>query len=187
MSVRKYTLRVTLTAIFTALLVTIQFLTAPLGNQLVTGTAVNLLLIISLLTCGPAVGLTVAAISPIFAFLAGMGPAIPPIIPFMMIGNTALIGAWYLLGLLNRQGKPKIVQTGVHILIAIGAAIVKFSVLYIGIVLWAVPYLLSVSQKQSALLTAAFSYPQLLTAIIGGFCALAIAPLVHKALKHQIV
>jgi len=187
MGVRKYVLRITRSAVLAAFLVTIQFLTAPLNNQFITGTAVNLLLIVSFLTCGPVVGLAVAAVSPLFAFLAGVGPAFPPIIPFMVVGNMALIGAWYLFGLLNRPGRPGRMYKVIQVLIAVGAAAIKFLVLYIGIVLWAVPYLLDINEKQGALLTISFSYPQLITATIGGLVALTVAPLVQKAIKLQAI
>jgi len=105
----------------------------------------------------------------------------------MVLGNTALIGAWYLFGRFNRPGKSMKRHKMIQALIAVGAAAIKFLVLYAGIVLWAVPYLLDVNEKQSALLTVSFSYPQLITATVGGLAALAVAPLVHKAIKHQAI
>lgn len=70
----KKTLWITRTAALTALLVVLQASTAALGSTLVTGTVVNLLLIISVMTCGAASGLSVAVLSPVLAKLIGIGP-----------------------------------------------------------------------------------------------------------------
>ena len=40
------------TSIFIALLIVLQAATAPLGNIVVTGSIVNLLLVVSVMTCG---------------------------------------------------------------------------------------------------------------------------------------
>ena len=88
---------ITRTAIFIALLIVLQAATAPLGNIIVTGTIVNLLLIVSVMSCGLASGLTVAAISPVMAKFLGIGP-LWSLIPFIAAGNAALvlsaIGIW---------------------------------------------------------------------------------------------
>ena len=62
MNLRSSVLWITRTAVMVALLVTVQFLTASLGNQYVTGSAVNFLLAVSVLTFDPATGFTVAVI-----------------------------------------------------------------------------------------------------------------------------
>jgi hypothetical protein len=153
-----------------------------LGNQFLTGAAVNLMLVVSFLTCGLATGLTVAVISPICAYLAGIGPAFPPLIPFIALGNVVFVIAWFVFGLPNKSDKPGTWHRIVRCLIAVGAAILKFLTLYIGIVSFAIPYILNINEKQSAMLTLAFSYPQLITATIGGALALAVVPPVKKAL-----
>ena len=185
MSIRKNILWITRTAVLTALLVTVQFFTAPLENQFVTGSAGNLIMIIALLTCGLATGLTVAIISPIFAFLAGVGSAFPPVVPFIALGNAVFIMAWYLLGLLNKSGKSGLRYKVINYLIAVVAAFFKFLTLYVGIVKIAVPFLLNLNEKLSAMLTLSFSYPQIITAIIGGVLALTIVSPIQKALKSR--
>jgi len=185
MSIKRNILRITYTAVLTALLVTVQFFTASFSNQFVTGSAVNLILIISLLTCGPATGLAVAVISPVCAFLVGVGPAFPMLVPFIALGNLTLIGVWFLLGSLNKSDESGIRYKVVRYLIAAAAAVIKFLTLYAGIVLFAIPYILELNEKQSAMLTLSFSYPQLITATIGGVIALAVVPPIQKALKSQ--
>ena len=62
-------------------------------------------------------------------------------------------------------------------------AILKFAALYLGIVKFAVPVLLALPEAKAAVVGAAFSWPQLITAVIGGFIALLIVPTLKKALK----
>ena len=76
---------ITQTAVCTALLIVLQMLTAPLGNTLVTGSLVNLVLVISVLIGSFSTGATVAVISPIFAKLIGIGHLLS-IIPFIILG-----------------------------------------------------------------------------------------------------
>ncbi len=182
-NIKRNILWITRTAIFVALLVTMQFFTALLGNQFVTGSVVNLMLIISLLTCGLATSLTVAVISPICAFLVGIGPAFPPLVPFIVLGNVSLIVTWFLLGRINQFDKSGIRNKVMGYLTAIAAAVIKFLTLYAGIVLLAVPYILNLNEKQSAILSFTFSYPQFITAAIGGVIALAAWSPIQKALK----
>jgi hypothetical protein len=189
-NIRKNVYWITRTAVLTALLVTLQFITTMLGNTLVTGSVVNLLLVISFLTCGPATGFTVAIISPVCASLVGVGPAFPPLIPFIALGNAVFIAVWYLVGLLNKSdktgGRSKAMKLLVNYSTAIAAALIKFLTLYAGIVKIAMPYILDLNEKQSAVLSFSFSYPQIITATIGGALALSVVPPVKKALgaKH---
>lgn len=185
MNIRKNILWITRTAVLTALLVTMQFATAAFGNQFITGSIVNLMLIVSLLTCGPATGLTVAIISPMCASLVGVGPAFPPLIPFIALGNIVFVAAWTLLGLANKHDKTGISYKVIGFLSAVAAAAAKFLTLYASVVLLAIPYILNLNEKQSAMLTLSFSYPQLITATIGGIIALAVVPPVQKAIKSR--
>ena len=83
----KKTLWITETAVMIALLVALQWATKPLG-QFVTGSCVNLVLGVSALVGGLWCGLTVALVSPFFAFLLGIGPAFLPIVPMVAVGNA---------------------------------------------------------------------------------------------------
>ena len=86
----KKTLWITETAVMIALLVALQWATKPLG-QFVTGSCVNLVLGVSVLVGGLWCGLTVALVSPFFAFLLGIGPAFLPIVPMVAVGNMVLV------------------------------------------------------------------------------------------------
>ena len=64
---------ITQTALMLSLLIVLQTLTKPLG-QIVTGCCVNAVLAVSVLMAGLYSGLSVALLSPFFAFLFGIGP-----------------------------------------------------------------------------------------------------------------
>ena len=81
------------TAIFLALLIAVQFVTRSMG-QYVTGSLVNLVLIAAALMCGLWGGLAVAVLSPFCAFLIGIGPAFPQIVPAVALGNAVLVVLW---------------------------------------------------------------------------------------------
>jgi len=183
MTIRGNVLWITRTAVFTALLVTMQLVTTPLGNQIVTGSINNLIMIVSLLTCGLATGMVVGIISPICVSMMGFGPAFPPIIPFIVIGNAIFILVWFLLRKLNKADNSIALYKVFNYSIAILAAVIKFLILYTTIVKFAMPFLLDLNEAQSVVLSLAFSYPQIITAMIGGVIALTISPRLHKALK----
>ena len=172
---------ITETAIMLALLVTLQALTKPMG-QLVTGSCVNTVLAVAALVGGLASGLTVAIVSPVLAFLLGIAPQILTV-PAIMVGNSMFV---ILLSLLaDVTGKNKVKQ----ILAWLVAAVAKFAALYIVVVkiicgVMADSLLASGALKQPMLqaLPATFSWPQLITALIGGAVALLIVPVLRKAL-----
>ena len=170
---------ITRTAIFVALLVVVQAATASLGNTIVTGSLVNLLLIVSGMTCGTGSGLTVAVLSPVLAKLIGIGP-LWSLIPFIMLGNAVLVLVWRWLGNKNIGG-----QTVSYIIALVCGAVAKFLVLYLGIVKIAVPLLLNLPEKQAAVISGMFSIPQLITASIGGVLALLLLPALKKMLNKD--
>ena len=173
---------ITETAVMLALLVSLQALTKPMG-QLVTGSCVNAVLAISALVGGLASGITVALISPVLAFLLGIAPQILTV-PAIMVGNTVYV---VLLSLLADKDGKNIVK---QIIAWIVAAAAKFSALYIIVVkiicgVMAPSLLAAGTMKEPMLkvLPATFSWPQLITALIGGAVALLIVPVLRKALK----
>ncbi|MDR0897384.1 MAG: hypothetical protein LBN04_05965 [Oscillospiraceae bacterium] len=170
---------ITQTAVLTALLIVMQAVTASFGNTIVTGSIVNLILIISVMMAGLSSGLTVAVISPICAKLLGIGP-LWMLIPFIVVGNIVLVLMWHFLG--NRSfAKPLLV----HIVTLIAAAVGKFLTLYVGIVLIAIPHLLSLPAQQATTISGMFSIPQLFTALIGGGVATVLLPLIKNAGKSR--
>ncbi len=175
MSNREKTLWMTRTAAFIALLVVLQAATAPLGNTLVTGTLVNGLLAVSVMTCGVMSGAAVAVISPILAKLVGIGP-LWALIPFIALGNMVYILAWYFLG--NRNMGNQYVSGGAAVC---AGAVIKFLVLYVGIVRLAVPVLLGLPEPQASVVSHMFSLSQLATALMGGVVALPVIRILKRA------
>lgn len=173
---------ITTTGVMLALLVTLQALTKGFG-QFVTGSFVNAVLAVSGLFGGLACGLTVAVISPVLAYLLGIAPNMLTV-PAIMVGNSVFVVLLHLLA--DRDGKNLVRQA----IAWLAAAVAKFAALY-AIVVWLICGLLSESLLEAGLmkapmlkvLPATFSWPQLVTALIGGAVALAIAPVLKKALK----
>jgi hypothetical protein len=161
------------TAVFIALLVALQAVTKPLG-QYVTGSAVNLVLILAAVLGGVASGVTVAIISPFMAFLLGIGPALFPVVPFIAVGNVVLVIIWCLICRLNI--KPKIVT---YIISTAVAALLKFGVLYLLISQVAVKFIPS---AKASTIIAMFGITQLFTAAIAGAAACIILPVLVKAI-----
>ena len=174
---------ITETAVMLALLVALQALTKPMG-QLVTGSCVNAVLAVTVLVAGLYSGLTVALISPVLAYLLGIAPQILTV-PAIMTGNAAFVLVLYFVA-----GKHLN-----HLLLQVvgwlSAAVVKFGVLY-AIVVWLICDVLAESLLTSGAMKAPmlnvlpvnFGIVQLFTALIGGGVAIAIIPILRKALKR---
>ena len=180
---KKRILWITQTAVMLAVLIALQAVTRPAG-QFVTGSCVNLVLALTVLAVGFWNGLTVALLSPFFAVLFGIG-GIPPVVPMMALGNAVYISLLYLL-----CRKPLAKRTFAGYALATGgmalAAGAKTLTLYLGIVKLVLP-LLAIPDPQRAALSLMFSWPQLVTASIGGALALLAAPLLWRALHPETV
>ena len=173
---KKKTLWIAETAVMIALLVALQGLTKPAG-QFVTGSCVNLILGVSTLVGGLWCGLTVALLSPFFAFALGIGPALIQIVPAIAVGNIVLVLVLWLICRKAKKLSP-LSYGG-----AVAASVCKFAVLYALVVLLLLP-LLGLPEKQVAMMSAMFSWPQLVTALIGSFLAVTVAPVIRKALHR---
>lgn len=176
---KKKVVWITETAVLIALLVVLQSVTKPLG-QLVTGSCVNAVLAIAVLMVGMGSGLTVALVSPVFAYLFGIAPNLLTV-PVIMVGNAVFV---VLLQVLAHQ------QLWRNIIAVVVAAAGKFAVLY-ALVNWvicgvAAQALLAQGLLKTPMLKvlpATFSWPQLATALIGGTLAMLIVPVLKKALR----
>ena len=175
---------ITETAVMLALLVSLQALTKGLNNQIITGSCVNTVLAVTVLVAGLSSGITVAVISPVLAFLLGIAPQILTV-PAIMVGNTVFVVLLHFLA--DRTGK----NIGKQIAAWLIAAVAKFASLYIIVVkvicgLLAESLLAAGTLKEPMLkaLPATFSWPQLVTALIGGAIALAFVPVLRKALHR---
>ena len=179
MNVRKSTLWVAQTGIFLALLVALQWATSSMST-FVTGSIVNLILVLSVMLCGLWSGVTVAALSPVFAVVFGIMVRWE-LAPFVMIGNVAFVAIWFFIG--NLKTKE---QTYLHVLkdmtALILAAVVKFMILWLGIVHFVAPVILELPAAAPVYFN--FSWPQLVTALIGGSVALNLLPVMKKTFRQ---
>ena len=169
---------ITRTAILLALTVLFQSLRVlvPIPaniSQYVIGSLVNLSLIVAAVIIGIKGGLIIAIIAPILAFIQGFAPPFPIMIVLIMLSNVVLVAVVALL-----YKKSPVLAVGL-------GAVLKFIALFIGVVNIAVPFLLiDAPEKVKATLSVQFSWPQLVTAAIGGILALGILTLVMKAIKE---
>ncbi len=174
---------ITETAVLLALLVCLQAVTKGM-SQLVTGSCVNAVLAVAALLVGASSGVTLALISPVLAYLLGIAPQQPVTVPAIMAGNAVYV---VLLSLISGKHHALGSQIAGWLL----AAIAKFATLYLLVVkiicgIASAPLLESGVLKPPMLekLPVMFALPQLLTALIGGALALAITPVLRKALKR---
>lgn len=172
---------ITQTAVMLALLITLQALTKGFG-QLVTGSCVNAVLAISALLGGMGCGIVVALFSPVLAFLLGIAPQILTV-PVIMAGNAVYV---VLLSLLAGHSGKLLGRMGAWLV----AAAAKFMVLYAGVV-FLICGVFSEALLEAGLLKppmlkvlpTTFSWPQLITALVGGGIALLIVPILRRALR----
>ncbi|MCL2036278.1 MAG: hypothetical protein FWG83_02675 [Oscillospiraceae bacterium] len=171
---KKGILRLTQTALLLALLVGWQALSRGLGNQYITGCGVNFILAISTLLCSFPTGLCVGAISPVLAMLFGVAPPFWILVPFISLGNIVYVAAW---AILTRLFTERALMRSVAVVIA---AVAKFGTLYLGVHVIIVNV---IGTKLPPPVLAAFSFTQLITALIGGTLAFTTFPLLKKALR----
>ncbi len=192
----KKIINITRTAIFLAVLLVGQYIGTligvPIVKQLVTGSIVNLLLILSTVYCGLFGGLLIAIASPFLAFALGITP-LPSIIlvPFIAIGNVLIV---LISGMVLRYSVNRIQDRNKRLIVQIGGSIigsfVKFGAIYIGVIVIALPLILSQKPEASHAtitnaLTTAFTWTQLFTALIGSAFAITLLPIIKIGSKSS--
>ena len=112
----------------------------------------------------------------------GIGPAFPQIVVCVALGNAVLVTIWHLIAGINK--KQGVMNFAMATLVG---ALAKFGVLYLSIVQFVVPILLKMPAPKAAMVSGAFSFPQLITALIGGGLSILVVPVLSKALNRQRV
>ena len=136
-------------------------------SQLITGSLVNCVLIAVMLINGVWSGVIVGLVSPVLAFLLGIGPALFVIAPLVAVGNAIIVAASHLMKKYN-----KLVRV-------IVPAALKCAFLWVS-----VPMLLNIvgaPEKQAKMMSVMFSWPQGVTAIIGTALALLVVKYYREA------
>ncbi len=182
------------TALMLALLVVAQFVgsklvpagAAILGpmsvTQLITGSLVNMILIVTAALVGVWSGITVGVLSSVLALVLGIQGQ-PIITPAIALGNVVIVlVTWFFFSLAAKKQQKPYGSLGIAGII-IGAGL-KFAFLSL-----TVPALLSLlpelKPEVANKLSLMFSYPQLATALLGGVLALLLIAPLSKALKSQ--
>lgn len=138
--------------------------------QPVVGPLVNMTLLIAAVVVGSLPAIVIGCLTPLMAFVLGIMPLLP-LVPFIMLGNMLLILSFNLI----RRALPKYGE----IYGVIVAALLKFAFLAVSI-----RYLVTFfMEKVPPKIIAAFSLPQLYTALIGGFLAIIIVKYLSGYLK----
>lgn len=136
-------------------------------SQLITGSLVNCVLLSVMYINGVWSGIIVGLVSPILAFLLGIGPALFVITPLVAVGNAIIVLA---ASMLKNAGK---------IVRLIVPAAVKCGFLWVSVPLFLKT--LGVPGKQLQMMSLMFSWPQGITGLLGGALALAIVKYYREA------
>lgn len=168
----KKTLWLTRTAMLIALLLVLQSVTKG-GGQYVTGSCVNAVLAVAALVAGIGSAAVVALVSPFAALFLKITPLPLPIVPAIALGNLVYVTIlWVILK------KHKLMSVS-GVVAWIVAAVCKFLTLYL-VVVKLLCNLLTLKPQQVTMFTAMFSWPQLVTALVGGGAALLIATALRR-------
>lgn len=164
---------ITRTAILLALVVVFQMVGRMIPyNNFIVGPLVNACLLISTAIAGVWSGVVIAVLSPFTSLINNHAPIAPILLlfaPFVAIGNSLLVAAF---GILKKKNE---------ILGIVIGALLKFGFLW-GAIVTFINVKGDIKPAVAKTLTGLFSYPQLITALIGG----AVALVAIKALKKNI-
>ncbi len=143
--------------LFTLLLTAAVFLPSIIHQQAITGPLVNAILLIAVITLSPSSALMIGLIPSVVALTRGLLPLpLAPMVPFIMLGNSI-----YILIFSRLRNKS-------FALAVVSASILKFGLLYTASQV-IFPQLLPNQFLIKA--SAMMSWPQLVTALAGGFIA----------------
>jgi hypothetical protein len=171
---------ITRSAAAIALIIVAQIATAGLGQQLLTGSLVNLILALAALLFGWSVGSVAAVVSPFMAYLLGINAQIL-VVPAIAVGNLTYV---LVIALLSKALEGKGMAEFPSSLIAvIAAAVCKFAIQYLLIVKWIAPTFLPA--KALPVIAVNFGVMQLFTACIGGVLACLARSAVGKGIKSR--
>lgn len=146
----------------------------PVVSQLVTGSLVNLVLIVGAATAGFSATAVAAVLSPVLAFSMGQMP-FAPMIPVILLGNLIIVAiAWAFL----RKDEKRIFALRYIAGVIVGAA-AKCAFLWAATALIVAPILSKNPKVPVSKLLLMFSWPQGVTALIGGILALLVLPAIR--------
>ncbi|MFZ3057783.1 MAG: hypothetical protein WA092_01925 [Minisyncoccales bacterium] len=140
---------------------------APIANnQIITGTIVNASLLIGVVLLGMRGAILLCFLPSLISLMTGsLAMVMAPMVPFIIIGNVSLV---YIFNLLRKKN---------FFLGLIPAALIKFSFLFL-----VSNFLISFFIKQPVAdkIAVMMSYPQLITALLGGVVAYLVIGIKYK-------
>ncbi len=190
---KEKTLWLVRTAMLLALCVAFQSLRLLIGDTIISvliiGSLVNLVLYVSVKSGGIYSGLAVSILSPIIAFLQGH-IAFPQMILVVVLGNATLVLLYWLIT--KKRGFT------FNIIAIVTASIAKFIVLWFAVSKFIIPILTNITEIQNkaqalnkpvsaivkgltATLNLNFTWPQIVTALIGGGLSVVVVMALRKA------
>lgn len=164
----------TRTGVLLALAIVFQMMGRFLGpqNNFIVGPLINAILLVSTAATGVWGGVAISVIAPFVSAFTNKAPIaqfILPFSPFIALGNVILVLCFYFL---YKKSKAAAIASG---------AIFKFAFLYASVVLFT--RLFGVPDKFAKIMTALFSWPQLVTAAIGGVLAVIVIRLLRRNIE----
>jgi hypothetical protein len=150
-------------------------------NNFIVGPVVNAVLLVATAAAGFWSGTAISVIAPLVSAFTNKAPIAPLVIafsPFIIIGNIIIVLAFYLL----TKRKSGNALTG-QVLGVVAGSVLKFGFLYGAITVFT--SLVDMKPQQAAALTSLFSWPQLITAVIGGVIAIIVLKLAGKSLEYR--
>lgn len=171
-----------------ALMIVVQLLafvvpkSIPLVSQIFTGSLVNFVLIIGAATVGFTGTVSAAILSPVLAFAFGQ-MLFPQLIPVIAIGNSVIVAVtWFFFRHDNLSKKSNI---RIDLLGIVAGAVAKTAFLW-AVISWIIlPSFFAGKVQIAQKLGFMFSWPQFITAIIGGVIALLILPVIQTYRKNR--
>lgn len=175
MNIAKETKNMIISALLLTIAVLIQILgkNIPQVNQFFVGPTVNGILLLTVYFAGLKWAALIGFLTPVLAFFAGvLATPMAPFIPFIALGNFIYTATFALL-------KEK--KLGDILGILLGSSL-KFLFLYFSATKLIHVLALGIPEPVKAKLAIAMGVPQLITALVGGFVAMAL----FKMLKSRI-
>lgn len=175
--------KIVLSAVFMAAAIILQLIgrTFVEVNPLLIGPLINTVILLTTYICGLTCGILISILTPVAAALLGaLSPMLVPFVPFIIIGNIvfSVVFATFM-------KKKKI---GLYLGVVL-SSIAKFLFLSFSATKLVYMINLKISEKSLKMIAAAFTTPQLVTALLGGVIAIIILKLLEKrkiALPNQL-
>ncbi len=163
---------ITRTAVLLAVVVVVQMVGKSLPfNNFIVGPLVNLCVLVAAMIAGIGGGVAIAVLSPFTSLINNHAPLASALLlyaPVISVANLILVIVFYFLYNKNKY-----------------AGVILGSILKFGFLYGSINLFLNIFQfpKFSKILLALFSWPQLVTALVGGFIAIPVITRLRNAIK----